>query len=361
MTIPFASLRRQLQKDNLDALLFSTSEALTSTNLKFVTGFTGSEATVLLTRSESHLFTDGRYKTQAKQECPSFVVHVVRNRADALTRFFRLLDLRRIGVESSRLSYEFVTSLCAKVPGLQVVPLKRQVLENLRIRKSPEERLLIKKAAAVASKACAEIIEEGIEGKKECEVAAELESLFRRRGADGIAFETIVAAGERSALPHASPSERMIGHGELVIIDYGCRIRGYHSDETVTCVTGRPTDEQKRIHQAVYEAHNRALDATRAGMKVRELDGVARRTIEKAGLGKFFLHGLGHGVGLEIHEPPRLSPRGTGLLREGMVFTIEPGVYVEGFGGVRLESLVFLSKTGPEILSEMPKELISAG
>jgi len=361
MTIPFASLGRQLLKDNLDALLFSTSETLTSTNLKFVTGFTGSDASVVLTRSEGHLFTDGRYKTQARLESPLLAVHVVRSRVDALCRFLRRSGLRRIGVESSRLSYEFVTTLTSRVPELHLVPLRRQVLENLRIRKSQEEKLLIKKAAAVASEACAEIVGAGIQGKKECEVAAELESLFRRHGAEGIAFETIVAAGERSALPHASPSERVIGHGELVIIDFGCRIRGYHSDETITCITGKPTDEQKRIHQTVYAAHNKALEAARVGMKVRELDRVARQTIEAAGLGRFFLHGLGHGVGLEIHEPPRLSPRGTGVLREGMVFTIEPGVYVEGFGGVRLESLVFLTETGPEILSEMPKELISVG
>jgi len=170
-----------------------------------------------------------------------------------------------------------------------------------------------------------------------------------------------VAAGERSALPHARPSERVIGRGELVIIDYGCRVNGYHSDETITCVTGEPGDEQKRIHQVVYAAHNSALEAVRAGMKVRDLDSIARRIIEEAGFGRFFLHGLGHGVGLEVHEPPRLSPSGMGLLQEGMVFTIEPGVYLEGFGGVRLESLVFLSETGPEILSEMPKELILAG
>jgi len=360
MKIPPTSLQRQLRKDRCDALLFNTSEVLTSINLRYLTGFTGSDAAVLITGTERHLFTDGRYKTQARQEAQGYRIHVTRNKLEALAGFLRRAQIRRVAIEGSRLSYEFVGALTARLPALEVVPLNRRFLDGFRIKKSPEEKALIKDAAAIASQACRETIAQGLVGKRESEAAAEFEAACRRKGAEGMAFETIVASGPRSALPHGSPSDKIIGPGELVIIDFGCRVKGYHSDETVTCVTGRPSDQQTKMHQAVYDAHNRALEAAKPGVKTRRLDAAARGVIEKAGLGKFFLHGLGHGVGLEIHEPPRLSPRGSGVLKEGMVFTIEPGVYVEGVGGVRLESLVYLAGNGPEVLSGMPKELITA-
>jgi Xaa-Pro aminopeptidase len=268
------------------------------------------------------------------------------------------LKVLKVGIEASRVSYEFVTTLVRKTSGLEVVPLKRDFLENLRIRKTLEEKDCILKAATIASRACREVLKAGIVGKREADVAARLESLFRANGADGIAFETIVASGERSALPHGAATDKVIKKGELVIVDFGCRLQGYHSDETVTCVSGRATADQKKIFDAVYSAHMNALESLRDGVRAREVDRIARQAIDKAGLGKYFLHGLGHGVGLEIHEPPFLSPKGRGFLKEGMVFTIEPGVYIEGVGGVRLESLVYLEADSPLILSGMPKKLI---
>jgi Xaa-Pro aminopeptidase len=244
---------------------------------------------------------------------------------------------------------------------VELVPLKREFLENLRIRKSDEERDKIKKAASIASSACREVVESGLAGKTESEVAAELELLFRRKGASGIGFDTIIASGERGALPHGIATEKVIQQGELVVMDFGCKFQGYQSDETVTCSIGSPTSEQKKIHRAVYDAHMKALDAVKEGVKVRRLDGIARQSIEEAGYGRFFIHSLGHGLGLETHEPPYLSPKGRGVLKQGMVFTIEPGIYIEGVGGIRLESLVYLSPSGPEVLSEMPKDLIIAG
>ena len=190
-------------------------------------------------------------------------------------------------------------------------------------------------------------------------MAAELEMEMRRNGAEAVAFESIVASAERSALPHAEPTDRVIGKGELVIIDYGCRLDGYHSDETVTCITGKPSAEQKKIHKAVYDAHMRALDAVKPGMHAREIDAVARRSIAASGYGKYFLHGLGARRRTRNPRAAFLVPAGRGTLEEGMIFTIEPGVYIENLGGVRLESLVYLDRQGPEILSEMPKDLIS--
>jgi Xaa-Pro aminopeptidase len=249
--------------------------------------------------------------------------------------------------------------LLRRLPALEVIPLKRDLLEALRIRKTSEEREKIREAATIASSACHKVIKGGLVGRRETEVAGELEALFRSAGAEGIAFDTIVASGKRSALPHGKASDRVIGPQQMVIVDFGCRFQGYNSDETITCITGEASPEQAKIHQTVYDAHMRALDAAKVGVRARSVDSVARKSIEKAGYGKYFLHGLGHGVGLEIHEPPYLSPRGRGFLEEGMVFTIEPGIYVEGIGGVRLESLVFLESTGPDILSQMPKDLIA--
>jgi Xaa-Pro aminopeptidase len=359
MTIPALQLHDLVLKRRVDALLFNTSETLQSINLTYLTGFTGSEAAILITQNERHLFTDGRYKTQAKQQAPGFAIHVVRSKLDALARALEALRVRRVGIESSRVSYEFVTTLLRKNSALQVVPLKREFLENLRIRKIPEEKDKILEAATIASQACREVLNSGLVGKREVEIAAGLESLFRAKGADGIAFETIVASGERSALPHGAATEKVIKKGELIIVDFGCRLKGYNSDETVTCVSGRATADQRKIFEAVYSAHMNALDSLRDGVGAREVDRIARQAIDRAGLGKYFLHGLGHGVGLEIHEPPYLSPKGRGILKEGMVFTVEPGVYIEGVGGVRLESLVYLERNGPLILSGMPKKLIS--
>ncbi|MGO9117604.1 MAG: M24 family metallopeptidase [Desulfomonilaceae bacterium] len=360
MSSSASRIHDHFRKLGVDALLFNTSETLLSFNVRYLTGFSGSEASILFTRTGRHLFTDGRYKTQAHQQAPGFQLHVVRNKVSALVRSFAALEIGKLGIEADRVSYDFVSLLIRRLPKLKVIPIDKRYLEHLRVRKTSDEKAKIKYAAHIASSACREIVSRGISGKTEIEVAAELEMQMRKNGAEAMAFESIVASAERSALPHGQPSDRVIGKGELVIIDYGCRVDGYHSDETVTCITGKPSAEQRNISKAVYEAHMRALDAVKIGMRAREIDAVARRSIEAAGYGNYFLHGLGHGVGLEIHEPPFLSPRGRGTLEEGMVFTIEPGVYLENLGGVRLESLVYLDRQGPEVLSEMPKDVISA-
>jgi Xaa-Pro aminopeptidase len=360
MTPRLGALQGRLRQLGLGAILFNTSEITRSLNLTYLSGFTGSDASALITRTELHLFTDGRYKTQAKLEAPDFQIHVIRAKIDALARALASGRVTRLGVEGTRISFEFVQALLRKAPDVTIVPLKRSFLETFRIRKSPEEKELIRKAAAIASQACKEVIDGGLVGKREDAIAADLENRFRRLGAEGIAFETIVASGPRSAMPHGTSTEKIIERGELVILDFGCRWKGYHSDETVTCITGKPSSDQKKIFQAVYAAHNKTLESLTDGMEAKEADAISRRIIEKAGFGKYFLHSLGHGVGLEIHEPPVLSSRSSNVLTEGMVFTVEPGIYIEGIGGVRLESLVYLGSNGPEILSHMSKELISA-
>lgn len=352
---------QRLQKLRLDAVLFNSSEFLPSVNLRYLCGFTGSDATILITANERHLFTDGRYKTQARQECPGFELHVVRRKLDSICGVLKRRKIRRLGVESPRISYEFATKLGSKARDVQLVPLGRQLLDNLRIKKSPEEKAKLQRAAQIASESCEELLGSGLVGRTEQQVADELEARFRANGAQGIAFETLVAAAERSALPHARPTERVIERGGFVLIDFGCRFADYHSDETITGVAGSPSSEQKKLHAVVYDSHMRAMEALKVGISVKEVDTAARNVISNAGLGKYFLHGLGHGVGLEIHEPPHLSQLGKGIIEDGMVFTIEPGVYVEGVGGVRLESLVYMDKTGPEVMSRMSKKLLTIG
>lgn len=361
MNISELSSHERLRQLGVDAVLFNTSEFLPSVNLRYLTGFTGSDATFLLSGSERHLFTDGRYKTQARQECPGLKLHVVRRKLDSIARTLKRLGIQKLGMESARVSFDFATRLGRKVPTMDLVPLARRFVENLRIRKTQEEKAKLARAAEIASRSCEQLLEVGVLGRSERVVAEDLEARFRANGAQGIAFDTIVAAAERSALPHARPTNKVIHAGELVLIDFGCRFDDYHSDETVTGVVGPPSGDQKKLHGAVYEAHMKAIECLKVGIGVKEVDATARRVLEKAGLGKYFLHGLGHGVGLEIHEPPHLSPLGNGLIEEGMVFTIEPGVYVEGVGGVRLESLVYMASTGPEVLSKMSKKLLTLG
>jgi Xaa-Pro aminopeptidase len=359
MTVQALDLHGQLSKLGVDAILFNTSEVLRSVNLRYLSGFSGSDAALLITHTERCLFTDGRYGTQAREESPGFRVNVVRKKIDALAAALKRSGVVRLGVESSRVSHEFVVKLQQKARGIEIVSLARKFLDGLRLRKGAEEKECIKAAAEIASKSCAAVVNGALAGRTELDVAAELEDRFKRAGAEAIAFETIVASGERAALPHGKASGKPIREGELVVIDFGCRLRGYNSDETVTCVVGSPSADHSRMHHAVYAAHMKAIDALKPGILVRSVDAAAREVIEEAGYGNYFTHGLGHGVGLEVHEPPHISSVGTGVIEEGMVFTIEPGVYIQGVGGVRLESLVYMGAAGPEILSGMTKDLIA--
>ena len=356
---PIALIRRKLQKLKLDAVLLNTSEITQSTNLRYLSGFTGSDAAILINEDRLHLFTDGRYKIQSRIESPKFRVHITRGKIASVVKVMRKLGVRHLGVEGNRISFDYVSALKRAAKEIEVVSFKAQELADLRIIKDGSELKMIKKAAQVASLACEQLLESGISGKSESEVAGRLGSLFKLGGASAESFETIVASGVRSALPHGSPTEKIIQSGDLVVIDYGCIISGYCSDETVTCVVGAPHPEQLKIHQVVKDAHDRAIEAIKPGIRAEDADRVARETISKAGYGKYFLHSLGHGVGLEVHEAPYLAPKSVSVIDSGMVFTIEPGIYIEGFGGIRLESLVYLSSTGPEILSGASKSLIT--
>jgi Xaa-Pro aminopeptidase len=359
MTQALERLTRYIQQRGLDAALINSSEHLASPNLKYVTGFRGSDACAVITPTERHLITDGRYKLQAAQEAPDFKLHVTRDKTAVLARLLITRKLFRLAIEPARVTHELITNLTRKAPELVLRPLNKKFLDHFRIRKTPAEIELVKKAAEIASEACRRVVEEGLAGRTELEIAGKLELLFRSLGADCPSFPTIVASGARSALPHAVPTPKEILPGDLTILDFGCSLSGYSSDETVTCVAAAsPTPLQKRMYEVVREAQLRAIDSLRVGVPVGAVDEVARKCIADAGFGKHFVHGLGHGVGLEVHEPPWLTPKGKEVLEEGMIMTIEPGIYIEGVGGVRLESLIAMRTDGPVILSQMPKDLI---
>ena len=348
-------LRRLLKKRRCSALLVTDIN-----NIRYLTGFTGSNAQVVLTEKKGLFLTDSRYSTQAASEVrEGFRVRVYRKKPlDALAMSLSGLGLSCVGFVETGLSFGSYVKLKKALRPVRLRPLPDLVGE-IRAVKEPSEVESIRGAVLVlelAFKKIERVLKPGMT-EKEAAFLAEVE--MRRRGARGTAFETIVASGPRSALPHGKASEKRIKTGELVVVDMGASVGGYNSDETRTYCTGRVGSEEKKIFRTVVEAHSRAVERIKAGVKASDVDAAARGHIRKAGYGRFFGHGTGHGVGLDIHESPNIGPMSTDVLEEGMVVTVEPGIYVPGLGGVRIEDMVLVTKDGPEILTNSPKELRS--
>jgi Xaa-Pro aminopeptidase len=331
-------------------------------NIRYLTGFTGSAGLCMVRREGTILVTDFRYATQAPQESAT-VARVEIDQVNVWDRMLRLLGAGPsdpIGFEAHIATVSDVERLSA---GFKVRPqATKGMVEKPRMRKAPEEIAAIRAAAALAEEALAELLPTVRAGESEFEVAARLEGGLRRRGSEWHPFPTIVASGPRSALPHARTSERTIGAGEFLLIDYGAQVAGYCSDITRTFVVGGTPDEKQRVvYDAVAEAAQRARDGVRAGQTGREADALARKPLAERGFGEAFGHSLGHGLGLEVHEAPRLSPTAEALLPDGAVVTIEPGVYLPGWGGVRIEDDVVLGPDRAEPLTGFPRELTILG
>lgn len=345
------ALSAVLAERKLDALLVAFGP-----NLRYLSGFTGSNGVLLALPSRAILITDPRYAIQAPAEV-SCQVRIAKGRLwDAAAAEIGRARLRRIGYEPGRMTCDSFDQLRASLPLRAQLQSAVGVVERLRMVKSPAEIAAIRAAAVIASRAFEQAVGRARVGMSERDLAAELEYRMRRLGADKPSFETIVAAGARSALPHAGPTAASIERG-LVVIDMGAFHAGYASDMTRMLCAGAPSPRIKRVYRAVLEAQLAALDAVRAGVTAAHVDRVARRVLKGYGYEKLFVHSTGHGLGLEIHEPPRLGRRDPHTLAEGMAVTIEPGVYVEGFGGVRIEDTVAVTATGCEILTPTPKEL----
>lgn len=343
----------QLQRHQLDALIVSGPA-----NIRYLTGFTGSSAMLVLAPGEAVLFTDARYGTQASEEtaCRVRVVRgaLVKAAAGLLTR----RRWRRVGFEAARLSYSAYEMLRQATAGRIRLAGLVHLIEDLRAVKSAAEIVLIRRSVATAEQAFARVAARIRPGVRETELAAQLDHFMRKLGAERPAFETIVASGERTALPHASATPNRLAPAGLVLIDMGAQCDGYASDLTRMAHLGRPPGKVKRLFEAVREAQLAALDAVRAGIPVAAVDRRARETLRRFRLDRLFLHSTGHGLGLEIHEPPRVAAGERTRLQAGMVITIEPGVYEAGFGGVRLEDTVLVTESGCEVLTSTGRELL---
>ena len=324
-------------------------------NVLYLSGFTG-EGCLLVTPAEKILLTDARYDVQARSQAKGFAITIFRAKLPELAAAIKKAGLATLGFEACFTPFAVVGELKAKLRTLRLTPMDA-LIDGLRLIKTVEEVKLIREAIGIASEAFQVALPELNKGRREYEFAAQLEFECRRRGAERMGFDTIVASGVRGALPHGLASSKKIRSGELVTIDWGVVHRGYHSDETQTVACGKTTAKQRDLYYVVKEAHDSAIESVRPGMTFRQLDAVARDYITDRGFGKYFGHGLGHGVGLKIHEEPRINWQGDGRIEENMVFTIEPGIYIPDWGGIRIESVIRARKGTPEVLTLLHKGL----
>jgi Xaa-Pro aminopeptidase len=347
-------LRPALDEKKIDGILISQAE-----NRRYLSGFDGSAGFLLITPKSKILATDFRYTAQAKNQAPDCEVLTTNNDiSDWLPKLAARLKIKRLGFEAEHFSFARQRQLCDILKkgksSLKLIPLEG-VVESLRAVKGPEEIELITRAAEIAD-AAMEYIKDKIQaGMTEKEVAWEIEKFMREKGSDSLPFDVIVASGKNSALPHAQPSTKKINKGEPIMIDIGARIEGYSSDLSRTICLGTPDDTFKKLYDIVLGAQLGAIAIIKEGMSGAEADNLSRVIIEEAGYGQAFGHSLGHGVGLAPHEPPRLGPNSADKLAEGMVFTIEPGIYLDGWGGVRIEDLFIMEKEGVREISKARK------
>ncbi|HIJ73915.1 MAG TPA: aminopeptidase P family protein [Candidatus Hydrogenedentes bacterium] len=346
------ALRTALGETGYDALV-----SLDPADNQYLTGFLGTASAVIVTQSEALFLCDFRYTEQAGDQVQNFVIEEVKGSlAERAGERLRTLGVKTPCFDPARLTVDALHRLATTYEAeLDPAP---DIVGKLRIVKTAEEIQAIRNASQLAEGVLADIIETLEKGLEERELAARFEYEFKRRGATGASFDTIALFGSRSSLPHGAPEKKTLAAGDVVLLDFGCRKRGYCSDLTRTYCFGRiPGTWFDEAYEVVLRAQTAAVEAVRPGMSSRELDGVARNVIAQAGYGERFGHGLGHGVGVEIHESPKLNTETDTALEEGMVFTVEPGVYVPGKGGIRIEDLVMVTRDGCEVLSAAPREL----
>ena len=348
-----ARLQREL--DSLDAQAMLVTNL---TNVTYLTGFSGTNGQVLVTADGARFMTDGRYRARAKELVRAADVFVYTNRlTEVLEGLLETAGITRVAVEGKSMTLADRDDLAARLDGVDLVTAKGPI-EDLRRIKEPAEVEALRAAVALGDAAYAHILDRIRPGASEREIALELEVYMRTNGADAISFEPIVGSGPLSAHIHHTPSERRFEKGDFVLLDFGARVDGYCGDLTRTVVLGSPSEAQQRQYDAVLEVNSKAQEAMRPGAECRAVDALARRTVKEVGFDDFG-HGLGHGVGLEIHESPRLSRISEDTLEPGMVVTNEPGLYLEATGGVRIEDCVLITETGAEVLTKAPKESLT--
>jgi Xaa-Pro aminopeptidase len=331
-------------------------------NIRYLTGFSGSSALLVVTPRDVVLITDFRYQTQVVDEVGD-LARVAIEASSLWTGLWQQLahmPVKVLGFETAHIQHRDFQRLVEAGARWQRRPTV-DLVETLRERKDGGEIARIQDAAGVATRALGRTLPQVHVGMSELQVAGVLEKALRDEGSEGFPFPSIVASGPRAALPHARSSTRTLESGDFLLMDFGAEVGGYCSDVTRTVVVGRASEEHREVYEAVRGANERAASGVRAGMTGRDADALARHYIERAGFGELFGHSLGHGIGLEVHEAPRLAKTAEGALPEGAVVTIEPGIYRPGWGGVRIEDDVVLGADGPHILTEFPRELLELG
>jgi Xaa-Pro aminopeptidase len=354
-------LQDSLSTHRLDALLVTHPA-----NLRYLCGFTGSSGALLLTEKKAVFITDGRYTEQARAEVGTAQVVIARRgplaAAAAWLSAHRKKGRRapsKIGIESEHMNVAARSRLAGILPSGFRLREAPALVEQARMVKDDEEIACVRSAVLLGASLFDRVLEVIRPGVRETEVAAEMEYAARKAGAEAMSFETIIASGERSALPHGRASQAAIPEQGFVVCDFGVILSGYCSDMTRTVYVGRPSAEARGVYQAVKQAQQAAVDAVRPGISVSEVDRASRKSLQKSGLAKYFTHSTGHGVGLEIHEAPRVAAGQTEILQLGMVITIEPGVYVPGKWGVRIEDMVVVTERGCEVLTPTSKGLVA--
>ena len=349
-----ASLRERMRTIGLDAFAMIVVERSNWEGAYYISGFRGSSSGIVITQSDAVLITDGRYATQSRSQSPFDVrLQGQRSLTGAIRAVLADTGSLRIGYESDRISVRKFEELRLENASVEWVDAS-DVLPLLRRKKDAEEIALIRKAAGCARDAYRKVLSRVREGMTELEFSAALEYEIRCCGAEGGWGDHgfIVASGSRSALPHGMATDKPLAKGDWVTVDYGARVEGYVSDITRNFAIGEPPSRVREIEDVLLRAHEAAAGAIRAGVSGREVDLVARKVIQDAGYGECFIHGLGHAIGLEVHESPRLSPISADILQEGDVVTVEPGIYIEGFGGMRIEDDYLVTASGAELLTE---------
>lgn len=352
MMLRVEKLRKKMQEENLDSFLITSPY-----NLRYLTNFTGTTGLAVITLEKAFFITDFRYTEQAAAQAQGF--EIIKNVGPIFEEVADLVQkegLRELGFEETTVSF-LEYSVLEEIIDAQLIPISGMI-EELREIKDEEEIAIIKKACSIADLAYDHILKMIQPGMTEIEVANQLDFYMRSLGASGVSFETIVASGLRSAMPHGVASKKIIEQGDLITIDFGCYYEGYVSDMTRTFAIGDPGEQLKEIYQIVLEAQLAVLEVAKPGVTGKQLDAVARDYITKHGYGEAFGHSTGHGIGLEIHEGPNVSVRAEKQFVPGNIITDEPGIYLPGIGGVRIEDDLLITSNGNRVLTHSPKELI---
>ena len=341
----------KMQEKELDGIIINNLK-----NVYYLTGFWGSNGTIFISRDRQILVTDARYIIAAKQEVTGFEIFAERDELATIAKIAKDMGLSRIGFEDE-ISISYYHRVQAAFEGLELIP-QTQFVEALRMIKDETEIATIRKACSISDQAFHDALEFIKPGKTEIEIANFLDFRMRELGAAGLSFDTILASGINSSKPHAHPMHKPVELGEAITMDFGCLYEHYVSDMTRTIYLGHVSDEQAEIYNTVLKANQALIDQARDGLGFRDFDKIPRDIIVEAGYGQYFTHGIGHGIGLDIHEEPYFSQTSTEVIKSGMVLTDEPGIYIEGKYGVRIEDDILITETGCELLTLAPKELI---